>query len=262
MLFDEISKFWDEIADANSTERQTVFVMKNIERGSILLDLCCGSGRHSVQLSKKGYVVVGLDISNRLLRIAKSKASEAKLDLQLVRADMRFVPFKSEAFNGIISLDASFGYLPSYSEDIQSLNEVCRILKNKSVFLIDIFNRHRLEQRYKKRFIFSYCRNIFLAFLRIPGGFRLFKWKEYSSFSLLQRKEVTAEGNLFETWFFRDKKTKQISSYEHVMRLYNISQLKTMFEKTCLRITEIYGNYDAQKYSENSPRLIEIAEKA
>jgi ubiquinone/menaquinone biosynthesis C-methylase UbiE len=224
--------------------------------------LCCGSGRHSVQLSKKGYEMVGLDISSRLLRIAKSKASEAKVDLQLVRADMRFVPFKSEAFNGIVSLDASFGYLPSDSEDIQSLNEVCRTLKNKGIFLMDVFNRDRLEQRYKKRFIISSCRSIFLAFSRIPGGFRFFKWKEYSSFSLHQRKQVTTDGNLVETWFFRDKKTKQVSSYQHVMRLYNISQLKTMLEKTCLRITKTYGNYDTQKYSENSPRLIEVAEKA
>ncbi len=116
MLFDNISNFWEEIAEESSTENQTKFVMENIEKNGLFLDFCCGSGRHLIRLAEKGYDVVGLDVSSRLLRIAKLKAAKADVDIQTVRADMRFVPFKAETFSGLVSLDASFGYLSSYSE--------------------------------------------------------------------------------------------------------------------------------------------------
>jgi ubiquinone/menaquinone biosynthesis C-methylase UbiE len=261
MLFDAISDFWEEIAENNSTEKQAMFVMKYIEKGGLFLDLCCGGGRHSVQLCKKGYEMIGLDISKRLLKIAKLKAAKANTDLQLIRADMRFVPFKLEVFTAIVSLDASFGYLSSEAEDIQSLNEVGRILKPKSVFLMDLFNRDRLEQRYGKRFALISQRHIIGSLLRFPGLSRFFKWKEYSSFFLHQQRQVTSFGNLVEMWFFRDKKTNQISSYQHAIRLYNFSQLQTMFKKACFQLIKIYGNYDEEKYNENSSRLIVVAQK-
>ncbi len=261
MLFDEISNFWEEIAEANSTEKQTNFVMKNIEKDGLFLDLCCGSGRHSIQLCKREYEIIGLDISSRLLRMAKLKAAEANVKLQLVRADMRFVPFKSEVFNAVVSLDASFGYLSSNVEDAHSLNEVSRTLRHKGLFLIDLFNPHRLKQRYTKRFTLSSRINIISSLLRFPGLFRLFRWKEYPSFFLLQLRQVTTGGDLVETWFFRDRKTKQISSYLHIVRLYNFPQFRTMLEKACLQTLKTYGHYDGQEYNNNSARLIVVAQK-
>jgi ubiquinone/menaquinone biosynthesis C-methylase UbiE len=261
MLFDEISNFWEEIAEASSTENQINFVMKNIEKGGLFLDLCCGSGRHSVELCKKGYEMVGLDISSRLLRIAKLKAAKANVNLQLVRADMRFVPFKSEVFNAVLSLDASFGYLSSDEEDALSLSEVWRIIKYKSHFLLDLFNRDRLEQHYRKRLGLNPWGTFLASLLRFPGLFRFFKWKEYPSFFLLQRKQVTTSGNLIETWFFLDKKTKQITSFQHVIRLYNLSQVRTMVEKASLHIVKSYGYYDKREYSKSSARLIVVAQK-
>ena len=261
MLFDQISNFWEEIAEESLTENQTKFVMENIEKNGLFLDFCCGSGRHLIRLTEKGYNVVGLDVSRRLLRIAKLKAAKASVDIQTVRADMRFVPFKAEAFSGVVSLDASFGYLSSYSEDSNSLSEVWRILKHNGVFLMDLFSGDRLNQRYGKRFSINLLNTVIVSLLRVPGFFRFFRWKEYPSFFLIQKRQVTISGNLVEAWIFRHKKTNQISSYLHIIRLFSLPQVRSMLEKTCFQIAKITGNYNGLEYSENSARLIVVAHK-
>ena len=116
-VFDEMGIFWAEIADQNQTERQVEFLKNILQPKGLLLDLACGTGRHLIALDKEGYGVVGLDISLKLLKVAKSRLHVA----QLVRADMRFLPFKPQAFAAAVSMDQSFGYLPSERNDIKSL---------------------------------------------------------------------------------------------------------------------------------------------
>ncbi|MGD0996319.1 MAG: class I SAM-dependent methyltransferase [Candidatus Bathyarchaeia archaeon] len=107
-VFDEMGVYWAEIADQNSTERQTQFIKNTLKENGLVLDLACGTGRHLIPLSKEGYNMVGLDISLNLLKIAKNRWSH----IQLVRGDTRCLPFKAGAFSATVSMDTSFGYLP------------------------------------------------------------------------------------------------------------------------------------------------------
>jgi ubiquinone/menaquinone biosynthesis C-methylase UbiE len=107
-VFNEMGKYWAEIADQNSTDCQVKFVKSTLKPDGLVLDLACGTGRHIIPLSKEGYNMVGLDVSSNLLRIAKKQEG----DVQLIKADMRFLPFAAEAFSAAVSMDTSFGYLP------------------------------------------------------------------------------------------------------------------------------------------------------
>lgn len=261
-LFDEISSYWAEIADASATEKQVDFVRNNVSAEGAVLDLCCGNGRHAVPLCKAGYSMVGLDISLCLLRIAKEKATEANVSLPLVRADMRFVPFRSGVFSAVVSLDSSFGYLPSKEEDVQSLKDVARTLAESGVFVVDVFNRERMVQRYGKGFGFGLWRFLFGLLARFPQLAGLFSWRGYPSFYLLQKGRVDSEGEVLqELWVIRDKKTGGISVFWHVVRLYDFSQLQTLLGKAGLQFVRVYGNYERQEYSKSSSRLIVIADK-
>ncbi len=108
------------------------------------MDFACGTGRHMIPLSKEGYDIVGLDISRKLLKIAKTRLSS----MQLVRADMRRLPFKPGVFVAAVSMDTSFGYLPTEEDDIQSLRELHETLKQDSTVIVDVFNRERLIKKY------------------------------------------------------------------------------------------------------------------
>ena len=134
-VFDEMGEIWVEIADKNQTELQVAFLKSQLKPDGYILDLGCGSGRHLIPMAAAGYGIIGLDGSLRLLRIAKKRNG----DVELVRGDVRFLPFREEAFKAAISMDTSFGYLPSEKDDVQSLREVCRVM-GKTGFFFFILN--------------------------------------------------------------------------------------------------------------------------
>jgi SAM-dependent methyltransferase len=258
LVFDHISSYWAEIADANRTQQQLDFVKNHISSNGLVLDLNCGNGRHAVPLNKAGYDVAGLDISPRLLRIAKKRASEEGITVSLVRADMRFLPFRTDVFSGVISLDSSFGYLPSEDEDKKSLNELSRTLAESGVFLLDVFNREDLRQRYGRlRF-----RDLFWGLAKNPQLGKLFRWREYPSFYMLQKRKITRNGEkLQDSWIFMDKNAGKISLANHVIRLYQFSQLQMLINRSGLKVAQTFGGYEGQRFSGDAKRLIIIAAK-
>ena len=262
-LFDEISSYWEEIANANATEKQVNFVKKHVAAVGLVLDLGCGSGRHAVALGKSGYDMIGLDVSLRLLKTAKTKAAQAGVGLGLLRADMRFLPFRFGVFSAVVSLDSSFGYLLSKEEDLLSFGEVARTLAAGGIAVVDVFNRERFVQRYEKKLDFGFWSRFFGLLPKLPWLAGLFRWREYPSFWLLQKRRANAESGLLrDLWVFRDKKTGKITVAEHVIRLYGFSQLKTLVERADLRVLKTFGNYEGEEYKLVSSRLILVAAKA
>ena len=183
--------YWAEIADQNQTEKQLQFLKNHLKPDGYVLDLACGTGRHLIPLSQQGYSMVGLDVSANLLKIAKQRCQR----YQVVRGDMRFLPFKPQAFAAAVSMDTSFGYLPSEADDRVSLAEVQRVLLQQGVFVIDVFNREELTLKYKEKNHSS-------------------KWKEYPSFFLQQKRTISPKGDwLCDLWTIRDKASGQIGGF-------------------------------------------------
>jgi SAM-dependent methyltransferase len=258
-VFDEVSSYWTEIADALDTEKQVNFAKNNLNVAGIVLDLGCGSGRHSVRLSKAGYDIVGLDVSKRLLEIAKSKAAKANVGLALVRADMRFLPFRAEAFSGIVSLDSTFGYFPSENDDLRSLREVAKALIHGGVFLLDVFNgEHMLLRRGQFR-----LQDLFIGLARFPQFSALFRWYEYPDFYMLQKRQIAKKkGVLKDVWVFRDKQTGKTLVVRHAVRLYTFALLRRLLAESELKVGKVYGSYENEGFAKDSRRLVITAVKA
>ncbi|MCW4009422.1 MAG: class I SAM-dependent methyltransferase [Candidatus Bathyarchaeota archaeon] len=261
-VFEETASYWTEIADANHTAEQVSFTKKALPAEGTVLDLACCTGRHLIELCKSGYPVVGLDFSRRLLHIAQDKAADAGVTAWLVRADMRFLPFRSASFGSTISLDSSIGYLPSEEAELQSLNEVARTLRNRGAFLVDVFNGARIAKRHRQNYDLG-LRWLILGLLpRFPLLAALFKWRDYPSFRLLQKRSVVdAETKLRDLWVFQNKQTGKITIHQHVIRLYSSSKLADMLGKAGFGALRFYGDYTGQEYRKDSRRLAVVAEK-
>lgn len=106
--------------------------------GKLVLDLCCGAGRHSRALARAGYRVVGVDLSAPLLHEAH-RAAIPRLQLCL-RADARRLPLRDGVFDGAVNLFTSFGYFEREEEDLEVLCAVCGALKPGGLFVLDFFN--------------------------------------------------------------------------------------------------------------------------
>lgn len=97
--------------DEAEAREQIGFVKRhiNIPERAKVLDLCCGCGRHAIELWGLGYDVVGLDLSEELLDLACSRADECEMDVQFIRCDMREIPYEDH-FDLIVNFFTSFGY--------------------------------------------------------------------------------------------------------------------------------------------------------
>jgi SAM-dependent methyltransferase len=261
-LFDEICNYWEEIADSRPTQEQVNFVKEKIDPSGLFLDLGCGNGRHTVPLSKTGYCVIGLDVSPCLLQAAKQKAIDIGKKATLVRADMRHLPFRTKTFTAVISLDTSFGYVPTHDSVQQILGEIAQTLTGNGVFLLDIFNQERVLQLYSKNFFFRLRPFLFRLIAHFSFLRRLSRWREYSSFWMLQQRSVVENGNrLRDIWVFRDKRTGKVSLAEHAVWLYSLKDLDALLLKAGFQIQDVYGNYERAEFRKDSNRLIVISHK-
>ena len=234
-VFDEMGTYWAQIADEDQTKRQLCFLKNQLPPSGYVLDLACGTGRHSIPLGADGYGVVGLDVSVKLLKIAKQRSSA----VEVVLGDMRFLPFKSQAFAAAISMDTSLGYLPSQRDDLLSLNEARRVLRCGGVFVVDVFNREQLLQKYTKE---------------KSGSF------EYPTFYLHQNRQVTQKGDaLHDEWVVRDKASGHEATFQHTVRLYESAELQNMLQKAGFVVRQVYGDYEKRAFSVDSKRLILVA---
>jgi SAM-dependent methyltransferase len=182
-------------------------------------------------------MMVGLDASRRLLRIAKVNSH----DIVVVLGDIRFLPFKTGTFATVVSVDTSFGYLPSEVDDKVSLAEVRRVLFHEGLFVIDVFNQEFLTLKYKVQNNST-------------------KEKEYPSFFLQQKRTVSDSGDwLCDSWTIRDKSDGQVRLFEHNVRLYGQDELLGLLESAGFGVNRVFGGYEEENFSADSPRLIFVA---
>jgi SAM-dependent methyltransferase len=232
-VFDLMGSFWAEIADKSQTERQIQFLKTQLSIEGYVLDVACGTGRHTIALCKAGFDVVGLDISSNLLKIAKKRGASV-----LVRADMRFLPFKQEIFTAAISMDNSIGYLPTEKEDAQSLADIKRVLKADGIFVLDVFNREKLHKKYRS----------------VAPSQKLY---EYPSFTLQQERSVSSDGGwLCDHWIVKQRSDGHVRVFDHKVRLYTCARLENILLEVGFHVRAVFGDYERQPFSDASPRLI------
>jgi SAM-dependent methyltransferase len=104
-----------------------------------LLDAGCGTGRHLVPLGKRGYCVVGVDISPAMLGVARASLSDAGLARSLVRGDLRSLPFES-VFGGILCLDSPLALILEEDGLAAALSALRRSLRPGGMLVAEIFD--------------------------------------------------------------------------------------------------------------------------
>ena len=118
---------------ANLAHRESIETfLNNLPASTRILDLGCGSGRDAKIFSEKGHKVIGVDLSSRLLEIARETAPLANFQ----QMDMRNLGFSNKYFGGVWSV-ASILHLPR-ADIPQCLNECYRILKTNGVIYLGV----------------------------------------------------------------------------------------------------------------------------
>lgn len=149
-FFDEYAEKYDNEIFTKNTKAEIDFIEQelNIPAGSFILDVGCGTGRHSIELAKRGYSVTGIDISEKMLSIARKKCEKESVSVDFIQANA--VDFKvNKLYDACICLcEGAFGLLSEgedpFDRDIMILKNINKTLKTGSKFIFTALNGLRM----------------------------------------------------------------------------------------------------------------------
>ena len=141
-LFKNYAKKYDKEVFTQGTIGECDFIEQELGHNKQLriLDVGCGTGRHSIELTKRGYTVTGIDLSEGQLRHAREKAAEAGLEIDFRQQDARKLSFL-EAFDVAIMLcEGGFPLMETDEMNFEILKGVSRALKAGGKFIFTTLN--------------------------------------------------------------------------------------------------------------------------
>ncbi|MBN2898107.1 MAG: class I SAM-dependent methyltransferase [Clostridia bacterium] len=142
------AKIYDAYMQAEDYDRWLMGIQALIKEYGVptkhVLELACGSGAMSVLLAKQGYDVIGLDISEEMLMVAKDKALEERVRIGFFQQDM--VNYElNNTFDTVLCICDGMNYVLE-EEDLESVFErVHHSLTDKGLFIFDISTYYKLK---------------------------------------------------------------------------------------------------------------------
>jgi SAM-dependent methyltransferase len=242
--FDDNS-FWRELYPFMFSDRRFAAADEQITKalalakpsGKSALDLCCGPGRCSIALAKKGFRVTGVDRTAFLLNKARAKAKAARLKIEWLQQDMRdFV--RPGAFAFVLSMFTSFGYFDDKEEDVTVLRNMFTSLQPDGACLIEVLGKEHLAKIFQPT-----------VSTLLPGGTLM-----------VERHEIFDDWTRVRNEWLLIRKAR-VKSFHFHHTVYSGQELRDRLERAGFVSVKLYGNLDGDIYGPNAERLIAVARK-
>lgn len=196
-----------------------------------VLDVCCGAGRHSIELARRGYTVTGFDLSEFLVSQAEEslkKAEEKDLKVEFLIKDMKDFSFDKK-YDAAINIFTSFGYFETDEDNFKVFCNVEKSLKSGGYFMFDFINSDNLRNTL------------------VPSS-----EDEYEGEKVIQKRYI-ANGFVFKDIHIGNEK------YTERLKLYTKDELGKALTDAGLEPVNLFGDYYGSSFeSEESRRVILI----
>jgi 2-polyprenyl-3-methyl-5-hydroxy-6-metoxy-1,4-benzoquinol methylase len=156
-LFENYGKKYDQEVFTQGTVGECDFLEKefNKDKNLHILDVGCGTGRHAIELTKRGYRVTGIDLSESQLEQARQKAENESLTIDFQQHDARNLPFNKEFDVAIMLCEGGFPLMETDEMNFEILKNVTQSLKDSCKFIFTTLNGlfplyHSVEETLKK----------------------------------------------------------------------------------------------------------------
>jgi len=228
--------FDDRIMKQTPVEVDGMLTLLEIEPNARILDLCCGPGRHSLELARRGYAVTGVDRKSQYLDSAKEKARGENLNVEFVLADMRRFR-RANSFDAVINYFTSFGYFDNSADEKQVLDNIYESLEPGGSLLLDLIGKEVITRIFQPR-----------DWREMDGKFLLDEREPLEDWTYMVNRRMLIDG---------DKKEK----FEFTIRLYSAVELKTLLKSAGFTRVDIFGDINGSLYDHKAKRLVAVARK-
>lgn len=214
------------------------FILSHISlrAGARILDMGCGPGRHSLELAKRGYKVIGIDPSAAMIAAARSRARESNLNLDFFQA--RGEDFiTTQSFDASICLFTSLGQMANEQDNHALVDRVYQILRPGGYFAVEIPNREWVRHNLKTNERFG----------------------NESHYTQIARHYEPEEHIVEEVFNVVSPENEQIFLLRY--RVYNQDELLKLLNKAGFQVFETCGGYDGAPLDADNPVMIAFARK-
>ncbi len=141
-LFENYGMKYDNECFTQGTVGECDFIEKEMsgDKSLRILDIGCGTGRHAIELTKRGYTVVGVDLSDSQLERARQKAAANNLQIQFHKHDARNLPFLHEFDVAIMLCEGGFSLMETDEMNYRILQSASRALTQKGKLIFTALN--------------------------------------------------------------------------------------------------------------------------
>lgn len=229
-MFDEAS--WEQAAG----QVDDLVALLGLDPGARVLDLCCGPGRHTIELARRGYRVTGVDRTEEFLEEARRRADAEGLDVDLAHSDMR--EFRAPAeFDVAVNLFTSFGYFEDPKDDRRVVDNLFESLVPGGALLLDMGGKEVLARIFERK-----------------------QWEERDGdFYLYERKIADGWDWIENRWIRITSSGRQEYTVGH--RLYSAVELRTLVRSAGFEGLRVFGGLDGRPYDTEAERLVLTARK-
>lgn len=141
-LFENYGQKYDNEYFTQGTIGECDFIELELNKNTELqiIDIGCGTGRHSIELAKRGYKITGIDLSESLLKKAREKAEQNGLKIDFFKHDARNLPFENQFDVAIMMCEGGFSLMETDEMNFEILQNVSKSLRNKAKFIFTTLN--------------------------------------------------------------------------------------------------------------------------
>jgi 2-polyprenyl-3-methyl-5-hydroxy-6-metoxy-1,4-benzoquinol methylase len=209
-----------------------------LKPGATILDVGCGLGLHAIELTRRGYLVVGLDLSLPMLSRAADEAQDQGFRINFLHADMREMTFEG-GFDAVLCIGTTFGYFDD-DQNRQTIERLYKAMKPKGLLLLDVVNRD---------FVMRNQPNLV--------------WFEGDGCVVMEETHanyITSRLHVKRTVILDDGRQKE-NNYS--VRVYSLHELGRILHDRGFRVVEVSGREATPGvfFGADSPKLIIVAER-
>jgi cyclopropane fatty-acyl-phospholipid synthase-like methyltransferase len=231
-------EMWEKAATKEWTDAEVTFLMDvfNVPEGSHLLDMPCGTGRHSVELAKKGFHLRAVDISEEFINGLKRKVEEQQLAIEVIHGNILSLELKG-SFDGAFCLGNSFGYfdyegMKTFVEKVSaSLSQGAKWIVNTGLMAESFLAKFIKEKKYELEGLTMEINN---------------DYDEWNS-CLLTTLTYTKNGK------------QEIHRFKH--HVYTVAELIRLLAKYDLKTVSLYNSTDKTAFKLGDAQLYLVAQK-
>lgn len=236
LLYGKFAEHYDDIYFWKDTRKEVEFIDKMVDKhktGRIVLDIACGTGRHAALMEEKGYDVVGVDINDKMLSIAKRKVK----GVEFLKGDMKDLKIKDRCFDIVMCMFTAITYNLNIDELRRTLSNFYDLLNSPGIVVFDAGILKETYQRGK------------LSMDVVDRDYPIVR------FGRVERIDEQA----FFNFVFLTKENGKVDFHidRHEIGFFSIEDIKNVMKSVGFKV-KVFEGFTTKKFKKNNPVFVGI----